>query len=108
MSSISNIITNNKGLIVAILLLASISGAYAINDNGKTITFVDPDCPDTRYMVLYPNGTFEIYQPTENLTGTYTEYPDKYGLKYDQGFGQEAIKTKNGIKSPVGNEWIKV
>lgn len=98
----------NKYLIPIIaIMLISVTGAYAITENDKPIKFVDPECPESRYMILYPNGSFEIYQPTENLTGTYIEYPDKYGLKYDQGFGQEAIKTKDGVLSPAGNVWIR-
>jgi hypothetical protein len=75
----------------------------------KEVTFKDPD-NSGNYITLYPaDHLFEIHQSgAQIITGSYTEMKDCYSLKYDQGSGQVAQKSKNGVISPKGNEWIKV
>jgi hypothetical protein len=111
-----NEIIKHKFIIAAfigILCLSIASANYVLPGSNsiilKEITFKDPN-NSGNYITFYPpTHLFEIHQSgAQIITGSYTEMKDCYSLKYDQGFGQVAQKSKNGVISPKGNEWIKV
>jgi hypothetical protein len=95
------------GLVMALLPIAATVNGHTIGSN--EIKFVDPTEPDNRYMILYPEThQFQIVQiGAENMTGTYTEFPDKYSLNYGV-LQEDSLKVENGVMSTkTGNVWIK-
>jgi hypothetical protein len=107
-------VVKNKTLFVALgILLATILGVHSMAQTGtigisNEITFQDPNNSQNYMVVDTGQHSFYIHQSNgEQLSGTYTETSQSYNLKYDQGFGQTAIKTKDGVISPRGNVWVK-
>jgi len=119
-----NDIIKNKAILAGVLGLMLVSGAFAVSNSaspsfnvGKEITYQDPADPGNYMTLNTEENTFEIHQDGTNeplLTGSYTEFSDKYVLAFDGlPVSQASMKVDGGIQAiradgSVGSVWKMV
>lgn len=103
------------GLLLFALLIpitAAIQDSPSLSSNVVIhgVKYIDPEGSNS--ITFYDDGTFFIDQKTE-LTGTYIENDQAYGITYSEsGYGKTIKKVQAGIKVPDGRGgseiWIRV
>lgn len=103
----------DRTILIILCVAVACSGCVAQAVNGGNIRYQDPSNPD--YSITFYSsseyseydGTFEINENGNMVSGKYTENPNSYGLYMANGLGCTIEKTENGIKTLEGYEWVR-
>lgn len=98
-----------KRLAAILLFVLLSSGCLADATKNEVICYENPDNGNT--ITFYPEENTFFIDQKDDLTGTYIETPEAYGLTFNSGLGTTVKKIDNGIEVKNGNDieiWNKV
>jgi|GEM_PF-3957846 len=98
-----------KRLAFLLVLVLLSSGCLAEATKNKSVRYEYPENGNS--ITFYPSDNTFFIDQKDDLTGTYIETPEAYGLTFNSGFGTTVKKTDNGIEVKNGHDiqiWNKV
>jgi outer membrane lipoprotein-sorting protein len=101
------------GRIILIVLCLAVFASGCVASATHEVRFQDPNNSDYSITFYssgqYPeyDGTFEINEDGNIMSGRYVENPNSYSLYMSNGLGSTIPKTDKGIQTLEGFEWIR-